>query len=477
MTSWWRKSLTGRLVAAILGALLLSQIVSFLFVWQERKQVLENLERTEFMDRTMTIARLVEAVPPTLRDRVALASGTEYTRFWIGSGHGAEPSIWLPVMRLQFAVPLSDLLRAADAGIAGVEPEIRPAAGSAPAAAALADARIADTRSPPEDWPADLPLDARAFTFADNVGLGISVPLGDGTVFNASYYNHFSDTILSTPIPLTFGLTAALVALVAVVVIRRITKPLAQLTEAAETLGRGEPTVPLPETGPDDIRHTAIAFNRMQERLQRFVEDRTRMLAAIGHDLRTPLTTLRLRTEFVEDEELQSRMVATIEEMRSMTEAILALARQDIASEETRNVDLETLVESLCEDLAEVGADVSFTPGSRVPYRCRPDALRRAVRNLVENAVRYGERARVGIKVASEGIEIGVEDDGPGIPPERREDVFAPFFRLEESRNRETGGVGLGLSIARTIARQHGGDVMLGQGAGGGLRAAITLPK
>jgi signal transduction histidine kinase len=213
----------------------------------------------------------------------------------------------------------------------------------------------------------------------------------------------------------------------------------------------------------------------MQARLRRFVDDRTRMLAAIGHDLRTPLTTLRLRAEFVPDDEVRERMLNTISEMETMSEATLAFARGESTNEETRLVELSSLVESLCDDLAELGADVRFIEGAKINYCCRADALRRAVRNLIENALRYGTRARVSVARRGDAIALSVEDDGPGIPPEFSEQVFAPFFRLESSRNRQTGGVGLGLSIARTIIRHHGGDIVLGN-ASPGLRAVIELP-
>ena len=261
-----------------------------------------------------------------------------------------------------------------------------------------------------------------------------------------------------------------------IIIARGMARPMRRLAVAAEALGRGEAVAPLPEAGPDDIRQTAEAFNRMQERLQRFVEDRTRMLAAIGHDLRTPITSLRLRAEFVADEETREKMLATMDEMQRMTEATLAFAREEATAEDTRTVDLSALVESLCDDLAELGQDVTFLDGPKIGYRCRPDALRRAVRNLVENAVRYGERARVSVARADDAIEIMVEDDGPGIPDGAVERVFAPFFRLENSRNRETGGVGLGLSIARTIVRHHGGDIVLANQTKG-LRATISLPR
>jgi signal transduction histidine kinase len=307
-------------------------------------------------------------------------------------------------------------------------------------------------------------------------GMGLAVQLQSGAWLNTAFAKSVHGSIWTSQSAVSLGITALLLSLIAIIAARIITRPMRQLAVAAEALGRGETVTPLPESGPDDIRQTAEAFNRMQARLQRFVEDRTRMLAAIGHDLRTPITSLRLRAEFVPDGETRDKMLKTIDEIQTMTEATLAFAREEATAESTRTVDLTALVESLCDDLAELGRDVTFTEGPRIGYRCRADALRRAVRNLIENAVRYGERARVSVVRTAETIEIAVDDDGPGIPDGAGEQVFAPFFRIENSRNQETGGVGLGLSIARTIVRHHGGDVTLINRARG-LRASIVLPR
>jgi signal transduction histidine kinase len=247
------------------------------------------------------------------------------------------------------------------------------------------------------------------------------------------------------------------------------------LTEAAEALGRGEEIQHLPEEGPDDVRRMASTFNIMQDRLKLFITDRTTMLAAIGHDLRTPITSLRLRAEFIRDAEERQKFLTTLDDMQAITEATLTFAREQAVGEPTRMVDVAALTESICDDLADLGRDVSFTENSRIAYRCRPTALARAIRNLVENAVRYGERARVSVEQSPKGIDIVITDDGPGIPDSEIEHVFKPFVRLEHSRSRETGGTGLGLSIARTIARAHGGDVIL-TNSKKGLHAVLHLP-
>jgi signal transduction histidine kinase len=270
---------------------------------------------------------------------------------------------------------------------------------------------------------------------------------------------------------------AAAIALIVVLVVRRITRPLQRLADAADRLGRGEQLEAIPEDGPEEVRRSTRAFNRMSERLARFVQDRTRMLASISHDLRTPITTLRLRAEFVDDEETKEKLLQTLDEMQRITEATLTLAQDEEAQEETRKVDLAALVASLCQDLSDLGHDVDFAEAERLPYLCRPTSLKRAIRNLIENAVAYGTRARIRLERNAEEIVIIIEDDGPGIPEADVERVFEPFVRLEESRSRETGGVGLGMAIARSIVRGHGGDITLDNRAGGGLSTVIQLPS
>lgn len=260
-------------------------------------------------------------------------------------------------------------------------------------------------------------------------------------------------------------------------VVRRLTRPLSQVAAAAERLGQGVDALPLPETGSLEVRLVARAFNNMQERLRRFVEDRTRMLAAISHDLRTPITLLRLRTEFIEDAEEQARMRTTLDEMEAMIAATLSFARDDATSEPRLRVDLVGLLSSICYDMADAGLPVSFEPGGRLPVECRPTALKRALTNLIDNAVKFGHEARVALTETESTIVITVDDDGPGIPDAELENVFKPFYRLDFSRNSDTGGVGLGLSVVRTVIHAHGGNIHLHNRAEGGLRVTVTLPQ
>jgi len=465
MTRLWTGSLAARFICFTLLSLALAQAATFLISWDEHGQVMRKAAKGEMLSRCASLVRVLEATPPELQDDILAASNTTSTRYWVSPHGPTDAAQWRREAWDHLTRPLPRVMFPGQKAFP--EPRIE------------APANIEAAGSPnwyevrPEAWPLARPA---SFLYLDqNTGMGLAVRLENGSWLNSAFAKPVQEGFWNAQSITSLGLSALVLSIIAVFAARGITQPLRRLARASEALGRGQDIGPLPETGPEDIRRTAEAFNRMQARLLRFVEDRTRLLAAIGHDLRTPLTSLRLRAEFIADDELREKMLSTIAEIQSMAEATLAFMREEATAEPTRTVDISALVESLCEDLAELGHDVVFAEGPRLGYRCRPAALRRACRNLVENAARYGERARVRIEVSEQNIDIVVEDDGPGIPDGAREQVFAPFFRLENSRNRETGGVGLGLSIARTIVRHHGGDVML-TNLHRGLRATVSLP-
>jgi signal transduction histidine kinase len=276
---------------------------------------------------------------------------------------------------------------------------------------------------------------------------------------------------------LSLAVLAAGIAGLAVWAARRVTAPLGGFAAAAERLGTDVEAPPLDESGASEIGQAARAFNRMQERIRRFVDDRTLMLAAISHDLRTSLTRLKLRTEFIEDAEQREKALADLDEMQAMLDSTLSFARDDSAAEARTRVDLGALLESLCDDLADAGQAVRFEGPERVTLECRPGALRRAFLNLIDNALAYGGEAAVTLADGGKDLVVTVADRGPGVAAEMRERVFSPFFRLEGSRSRDTGGTGLGLAIARSVVRGHGGDVQLGERPGGGLLVEVSLPR
>jgi len=267
------------------------------------------------------------------------------------------------------------------------------------------------------------------------------------------------------------------IVLASVLVVRWITKPLRRLAAAAEGFGKGAAPVPMPEDGPREVQDAARAFNAMQARIHRLVSDRTQALAAVSHDLRTPIQRLRLRAGFLDDAEAQRSIDADLDEMEAMVEATLAFLSGDADGEEPRPTDLAAVLRTLCDDAADRGGAVAYTGPDRALLRLRPVAAKRAFANLIDNAVKYGGAARVALRDSPAAAVVTVEDDGPGIPEAAMATVFEPFRRLEASRNRGTGGTGLGLTIARRAVEGHGGTIALANRPGGGLLVTVRLPR
>ncbi len=284
----------------------------------------------------------------------------------------------------------------------------------------------------------------------------------------------------SPNILLAFALMTVAAALLCVWAVRRLIGPVATLAAAAERLGRDVNASPLPEGGPDEVARAAHAFNTMATRIRRFVTDRTFLLTAIGHDLRTPITRLKLRAEFIDDDELRQKFTADLDELDNMLAATLAFGRDAADSEPAIPLDLGALLRTVLDETADARPDTAehleYSGPEHMVLAGRPVALKRAFANLINNAVKYAGSAHVTLARDPQQARITVEDRGPGLPPDELERVFDPFYRVESSRNRETGGTGLGLSIARNILRAHGGDVTLSNRPGGGARALVVLP-
>jgi signal transduction histidine kinase len=263
--------------------------------------------------------------------------------------------------------------------------------------------------------------------------------------------------------------------------VRRLTEPVRTLAAAAEALGRDVNAPPLPEGGPTEVATAALAFNTMAARIRRFVQDRTELLTAIGHDLRTPITRLKLRAEFVEDDEQRGKILADLEELESMVAATLAFGRDARTTEPVSSLDLAELLRTIIDEAGDARPELvdklSYDGPAHMTVRARSLSLKRVFVNLVANAVNYGGSAMVRLLLPEHRVVVvEIEDDGPGIGPVDMQRAFEPFHRGEPSRNRETGGVGLGLPIARNIMRAHGGDVTLSNRPNGGLKATVTLP-
>ncbi|MCE7797476.1 ATP-binding protein [Sphingobium sufflavum] len=268
----------------------------------------------------------------------------------------------------------------------------------------------------------------------------------------------------------------AAVLLPLLLIARRLSAPLGALAVAARDYSPHRQTVPLEERGPADVRELSRAFNDMQTRIGAMLAEKDHMLGAIGHDLRTPLASLRVRVESVDDADEREQMAATIEEMNQMLEDILSLARAGADRQPPQRVDLTALAEAVTEDFEAMGADSRFEESERAIVLVHAPAIRRAVRNLIDNAIKYGQSARVSVAVVNGHALLRVIDSGPGIAPDRIPEMLEPFTRLEQSRNRETGGSGLGLALVRVVMRAEGGELTLSnRSPESGLIAEIRL--
>lgn len=475
MRRWWPASLRGQILLAVLAALAVAQLVGAAITVAARQEAVRSVQQGEALDRVAALVFVLERTPPGLHGNLLRAAETPMTRLTLDDRPriaADAPLLRRPAARL--AALLGD---AAPRDIRVTLTERPPAPRVAPGAAP----RAADRGAPPEDRRVarrdGRPEAERAFRHRaeeEARTLAISVPLMGSRWLNASIGFAAPERRLPVLPALSFVLAAAAIGAALWLTLARLLGPLRGLAAAAERLGRGEEPGALPVTGPSEMRALTDAFNQMQTRLQRLLTARTQMLAALGHDLRSPLTALRVRAEMVDEDETRERMLESLAEMGEMVDQTLAFARGVWTAEAVETVEIGTLLATLAE---EEGA--GFTPPAQpVLLRLRPATMRRALRNLIDNARRYGGGAvEIGLTVGPEAVEVAIMDRGPGIPEAELARVFDPFVRLEASRSRETGGTGLGLSIARGIVQAHGGEVRLANREGGGLAAIVTLPR
>jgi signal transduction histidine kinase len=443
------KSLFGRVVAVLVGGLALVLSIGVAVHVRERSDLLEQAGAVGMARRIADAVRVLDAQSPAGRASTAESLATANLQVTLGP----TPSAPEAAGRAPHAARIEALLNA----YLGDRREIRVGGLGMPA---MRMGGAPMRRAMPGIGPTS-----------------VEVRLRDGSWASFSFLA--PPLRVAWPVHLLVEAVALmlLVVVVSVVAVRRATRPLAVLASAADELGANIHRAPLPENGPDEVRRAARAFNSMQARLKDYIEDRGRILAAIAHDLKTPLALLRLRTEALSgDAELKAKFESDLQRMERLVAETLDFVRTLDSPEAAQPVDMQALLETLKADSAALGWQVETTGGAR-PYPGRVQALQRCVANLVENAVRYGKRAHVALEDADDALRIRVRDEGPGIPQAELERVFEPFYRLEASRSRATGGSGLGLAIARTIARAHGGNVTLRNAEGGGLEALLTLPR
>ncbi len=447
MTSVWRRllpqTLVGRTLLVLLTALIVTQGAGVVLFLVAHKELAAQLDSRQTAERITSIVQLIEQTPN--EDRGRLAHGLDRPGLKVGWGKApilAPGTKYLVDGQLETELNRRLPGRVLHAGLRTPP----PMPDSGPQQGAGFGGRNGT------------PTVQVAVTLEDGTWLNFLIPLPDERLWRPHPYW-----------PLGIGLVVVVVLCVALV--RHAVKPLTVLTKAADRLGRDVLAPPVEIRGPREVMAAASAFNRMQGRLRRFIEDRTQMLAAISHDLRTPITRLKLRAEFIEDDEQRLKILADLDEMEAMISSTLAFARDDSARETRVTVDLVGLLIDLCDQFG-----VSFDGPDELEMSLGANGVKRGFANLIENACKYGGGGRVCVRVEGDMVVVTIDDDGPGIPAAELENVFAPFYRVESSRNRETGGTGLGLAVARSAVRGNGGDVTLANRQGGGLTVTVTLP-
>lgn len=459
------KTLFGRLVLVLLTGLVLAQLLSAVILLRDRGQVLYESIRENMIVRTTGIVRLLNSLPASNREHLI-------------------PLLASPELRIKLAQqPLEVSAMDTNSKYASQKVKQRIAQRLSPAT----NIRISIAGSVMQSqsqWP---PMHRRhmqnAFrmpyneTYAMARFFHLQIQLQDDSwVF---FERGIPENIFIWPGRLLLVLVILLISviLLSLIAVRFITKPLKQLKQAAEGLGKNIQQAPLEETGPSEISETAKAFNIMQQRLKNYIEDKANILAAVSHDLKTPLTRMRLRTDLMDDGELRDKTQKDLDEMEAMVTATLNFMRGIETKEAIQQVDLMALLESIQEDVQMTGQSIELEGMINTPYTGKPLSLKRCINNLVENAIRYGKEVTIKIEDSVDNITIFICDKGSGIPEEALSKVFEPFFCLDSSRAKHTGGTGLGLGIARNIARSHGGELSLTNQSTVGLCAKLTLPR
>ena len=431
-------TLAGRTVLVSLIGISLMHVLSLWSYEAALDHELKLAQETRLADRLIAIKRSIRLVPVAERDEVAhqLSAGpleVHWSRSEraVAGGAGAQAWAGLPAWLRQLA---------------------------------------------PEFGAGDVIVGAAGQDGDPHVAL-VSMRLPDDTWVNVSLFAYGRarsaghETLLSTT-------TMALgVVLLSVIIANWVTRPIRTVANAVRALKPGSDGATIPETGPREVRDLAVAFNDMQRRITRLIDERTRALAAVSHDLRTPLTRLKLRIEDLGNAEASAAIAGDIAEVEQMIDSTLSYLRGEEKDEAVRPIDLATLLETLADDASDLGHDVTLSGPRSVVVRGRHIGLKRAFSNLILNAVKYGARARIAIEALPSTVAVHIDDDGPGIPADKLDAVLEPFVRLEASRNRETGGAGLGLTIAKANIEADGGTLTFGNRPEGGLGATVTLPR
>lgn len=446
-----------QIAVLVVSVLFAAQLAGLWLFVDERSLAVQAAIGSEAAGRAANVARLIEGAPSDLHDEIVAAATSPLVRFELGD----EPSVTHVnhdengAVEARVRALLNDgFSRDIRVEVHEIEQGLLPLPNLSPEMAEMHAEMMRGTLAAIE--------------------MEVSIAVAGGRWLNVATRFEKPPIQWSWTSTLSFGLTSA-VLLLAIFwfLLTRLTRPLNELAASAEEFGRGGGQGPLTPAGPAEVRELTIAFNDMQARLARFVTDRTQMLAALGHDLRTPLTALRVRAEMVDDAEMKDGMSMSLDEMQDMVEATLAYARGVGQGEDLQRLDVAEFLSGIHKDAR---GELDLRTGPEAVVQIKPGAMRRALRNLVDNAQRYGQSPILSWDVSDAEVEICVDDSGPGIPESSIGDVFQPYQRIEQSRSLERGGHGLGLSIARSIVLEHGGTIDLANRDEGGLRARVVLP-
>jgi signal transduction histidine kinase len=463
--SLWPQSLFGRLIAVSVIAVLVAQAVGLVLIAQERERFVLQGNVREWTRRIAETTLVLQPMSPAERAAAVSAMEVPHGRPPRSGARGRDasppprPFVRAP-LQSDFERTLREQLRAALG--TGYEIEVAPTAEPAPPAIAV-----------PVPFFEARELAAQQGS-AQHYDVAVRFPDGATALFRITRVPGGSQLPRNLFVNLT--LLVLILVLALYVAARSITRPLSDLARAADSIGRDVRPAQLKERGARELQDAARAFNTMQDRLHRYLDSRSRVLAAMSHDLKTPLTRLRLQVETLEDAPLQARIGRELDEMESMVREALALFRGLDDGEAAVPIDINALLATVREEFTGMGSVVTVTGSTREPFVGKPQALKRCLTNLVANAINFGSRADILLADAAE-LTIRVRDQGPGVPAAELERVFEPFYRVESSRNRDSGGSGLGLSIARDVAQAHGGSLTLQNLPGGGLEALLTLPR
>lgn len=446
------KSLFGRITLVLIGGLIAAQLMTTAMHIFERDLLVYRIGSQQAAVRIGDIVRVLEATSPAERSSIMRAVPADTLKLTYGNPAGSD----------DVAGEESDLLVAAREALAlALDPGV---------AFRVIDAQPVFIN--PASWY------AREFGERPGVRIHAAVRLQDGTWITADSIEPARPTSWFTRMVRNLLIVDAVMLVLCFIAVRLVTRPLWVLAGAAEELGRNIDRPPLPERGANELVRASRALNVMQDRLKRYVQTRMQALAAMSHDLKTPITRLRLRAELLDDPQLKAKFVKDFDALQEMVTSTLDYMRGlGDGGELLQPIDVTALIASLKEDAEEAGHVVTLRGDVRNPVMGRSQALKRCLQNLIDNALAYGKRADITVRDEGGMLHIAIRDDGPGIPDGDIERVFEPFYRVESSRNRNSGGSGLGLSIARNIAQAHGGTVRLKNIATGGLEATLRLPR